>query len=139
MATPNAASWETLGSLKGPKGDTGNTGSDGALAFPAPRTVTYASSLTITAASVTVDRVNITMTGNLTLDMSGSTDGAQVRVTAVASSSTRTVSVSSNVDISTGLTRGTYSVAAGKLFKGVFEYSSLNSKWTLLAATVTSA
>lgn len=107
---------------------------------PAPRTVTFSATPTVAAVSgVELDRANITATANITaLDLSGGFDGQKVEVAVLGSGGTRTVTVASGVDVSTGLTRGPYSVASTKLGIFLFRYSSLNSKFSLLAATVTS-
>lgn len=114
--------------------------SDGADPInPAPRTVTFSATPTVAAVSgVDLDRVNITATANITsLALSGGDDGQKVEVAVLGSSGTRTVTIASAVDVSTGLTRGAYSVASTKLGIFLFRYSTLNNKWSLIAATVT--
>lgn len=107
--------------------------------MPAPRPVTGAATTTITAVTgVDVDRVDVTTTVSITsLVLSGGFNGQQVRIVVLASGATRTVTVASAVDISTGLSRGPYSIGSGQLGKFLVEYSTLNAKWALLAATVT--
>jgi hypothetical protein len=114
-------------------------GSD--VLVPAPRTVTFSATPTVAAASgIELDRVNITATGNITsLALSGGFDGQKVEVAVVASGGTRTVTIASGVDTSTGVTRGPYSIASALLGIFLFRYSTLNNEWAIVAATVTAS
>lgn len=139
MTTPFATSWSEVGDLRGPKGDTGSTGPPGPSGNTAPtvRTVTYASSRTVTALDgVGVDRVAIAATGNLTLTPAGGVDGQVLRVNVAGSGGTRTITVASAVALTTALSR-TITVPSGQVALLAFEYVGALSGWALTAAAVT--
>lgn len=106
----------------------------------ATRTVSYASSVTVTAQSgIPVDRVNISATGNITVSLSGSTDGQIIRLNVLGVSGSRTITINSAVRTSTSLTR-TIVVPSGEVAMIAFEFSSIlasgSGAWVMTAATV---
>jgi hypothetical protein len=104
--------------------------------------VTFAASITLDPA-VAGNYVPITATGNITsLDVSltGAVDRQKLEVAILAGGgATRTVTISTNVRTSTGLTRGAYSIPSNEVGVFLFEYFGLISDWVLVSAFVTAA
>lgn len=105
------------------------------------RTVSYASSITLTPAT-DGNRINVTATGNissLAASTTGAVDGQVLRVAVLASGAARTVTIASSVRTSTALTRGPHSVPSGEVWTAAFEYYSLASAWVLTAYTTSAS
>lgn len=100
---------------------------------------TLAYAATITPDGTTGSRFNVTATGNITT-LNGPTsppsDPYLAEFAILASGGTRTVTVASAVRISTGVTRGPYSVPSGQVLFLLMRYSALIAAYTLVAATI---
>lgn len=81
----------------------------------------------------------MTCTGNVTVQPpTGPTDFV-LRLAFLASGSARTVTFSTGIRTSTGITRGPHTVPAGEVLLAALQYSELLSAWVLTAMTITAA
>jgi hypothetical protein len=100
---------------------------------------TVSTSLTIDAAGAG-NIVDLTATGNITLNApTNPVNGQQLRVNVLASGAARTVTWS-GVQTSTGITLGAYSIAQNAIGLFLLTYSTLRTTpaWVLTSATVSS-
>lgn len=105
-------------------------------------TMTGGQSLNVNASSLTYATVlRLTLTtattaNTLNVPTGTPLDGQVYKIHAVASGGTRNFQFAAGYRISTGVTRGPYSIASGEVFIGAIEYSELIGSWVIVAGTV---
>lgn len=127
--------WNPVTDIRGPQGPQGDQGATGSAGAPysAAHVLSYSSSLTPNAANGLYQRC--ALSGNPTLNPpSNPQDGMRLWVRFVASGSARTVTISSSIALSTGLT-STLAVASGKRGDIGLFYDADDGKWTCVAAS----
>lgn len=144
--------WGKSGNIRGPAGAQGPTGAQGPIGDtgaqgpagatgpqgpawtpPAPVTLAYAGTVTPDASQS--NHFKITAAGNFTLNPPANpTDGQMLIVEVLASGAARTVTLSSSIQLTSGLST-TLAPGSGSVGFIGLRYSALSGAWACLAAT----